>query len=201
MQKKNIYLLAILIVVIGVFLVFAALKPSTDTTPTQTASLSGVQILNAVIGKRAPAFSLQDIDGNIVSLSDYLGKKNVVLFFTEGAMCYPACWNQMAAFANDSRFNSSTTQAFSIVVDTQGEWKQIISQTPSMKGADILFDTSRTVSGEYNVLNLPSSMHPGVFPGHTYFVIDKTGTIRYALDDPMMGVRNDAIWNAVQNIN
>ena len=190
-----------MVVVVGVFLVFAAFKPPAGAEPSRTASISGGQILSADIGKQAPAFSLQDIDGKTVSLSGYLGKKNVVLFFTEGAMCYPACWNQMAAFASDARFNSSTTQAFSVVVDTPEEWRQIISQTPEMKGASILFDTSRAVSGKYNVLNLPSSMHPGAFPGHTYFVVDKSGIIRYALDDPMMGLRNDAIWNAVQNIN
>lgn len=201
MQKKNIYILVILGIVTAIFLVFIVFKPSNGITPNQTASISGSQILSAVIGQKAPGFSLQDIDGKTVSLSGYLGKKNVVLFFTEGAMCYPACWDQMSAFAQDSRFNSSTTQAISVVVDTPQEWQQIESQTPEMKGADILFDTARAVSREYGVLNLPSSMHPGSFPGHTYFIVDKTGVIRYALDDPMMGIRNDAIWNAMQNLN
>jgi peroxiredoxin Q/BCP len=32
-------------------------------------------------GDKAPAFSVVDDHGNTVKLSDYLGKKNVVLFF------------------------------------------------------------------------------------------------------------------------
>ncbi len=201
MKKKNSYLLVTLVAVAGILLTFALSKPSTNTSQVQNSTASGSQSLNGYIGKQAPDFTLKDLDGNTVNLNDYLGKKDVVLFFTEGAMCYPACWNQMAAFASDSRFNSSTTQAISIVVDTREEWQQIINQTSNMKGADILFDTSRAVSQKYGVLNLPSSMHPGSFPGHTYFVVDKTGVIRYALDDPMMGIRNNAIWNAMQNIN
>src|SRR3989344_1760676 len=38
------------------------------------------------IGKQAPDFELQDINGNTVRLSDYKGK-NVVLFFNQGSMC------------------------------------------------------------------------------------------------------------------
>lgn len=33
------------------------------------------------VGKKAPAFSVVDDHGNTVKLSDYAGKKNVVLFF------------------------------------------------------------------------------------------------------------------------
>jgi len=33
------------------------------------------------VGDRAPDFALPDQNGNVVKLSDYLGKKNVVLAF------------------------------------------------------------------------------------------------------------------------
>lgn len=33
------------------------------------------------VGDRAPDFSLPDQNGNVVKLSDYVGKKNVVLAF------------------------------------------------------------------------------------------------------------------------
>ncbi|GEM_PF-638628 len=146
----------------------------------------------SAIGKQAPDFELQDINGNAVRLSDYKGK-NVVLFFNEGSMCYPACWNQAAELSKDPRFSKDDVAAFSIVVDSQAQWKQIIQKVPQMANARILFDTTRKVSAEYDVLFTESSMHKGSYPGHTYFVIDKDGIIRYTLDDPRMAINNDKI--------
>ena len=42
------------------------------------------------IGNMAPAFTLQDQDGNKVALKDFKGKKNVVLYFYPKAMT-PGC--------------------------------------------------------------------------------------------------------------
>jgi peroxiredoxin len=40
----------------------------------------------AQLNKPAPNFTLPDLDGNEVSLSDFKGKKNVVLVFNRGFM-------------------------------------------------------------------------------------------------------------------
>lgn len=149
-------------------------------------------VLESFVGKPAPDFSLQGLDGQTVRLSDYKGK-NVVLFFTEGAMCYPACWDQISALGKDARFSGGDTVAFSIVVDPKSEWEKITAQLPEMSKAKILFDTSKQTSSAYNVLNVESSMHPGLFPGHTYFVIDKEGIVRFVLDDPAMGIHDDLL--------
>lgn len=152
------------------------------------------------VGKEAPDFGLQDFDGNTIKLSDYRGKI-VVLFFNEGAMCYPACWDQMIALGNDEKFNTNDVVVFSIVIDPKSEWEKIVSQVPQFSKAKILFDSNRAISTAYDVLVLPSSMHPpsamhpGGYPGHTYFVIDREGVIRYAFDDPQMGVRNDILFS------
>ena len=108
-------------------------------------------------------------------------------------MCYPACWNQVEQLGTDARFDTADTVAFSIVADSKEQWRRIESQMPQFKKAKILFDTDRKVSLAYGVLSLPSSMHPGSFPGHTYFVIDKEGIIRFFLDDPNMAIRNDQL--------
>lgn len=144
------------------------------------------------VGKQAPYFELQDINGNVVKLSDYRGK-NVVLFFNEGSMCYPACWNQIGALANDKRFNSDNRVALSIVVDSQAQWRKIMQQVPQLSKSKILFDAAKKVSADYDVLYVDSSMHKGSYPGHTYFVIDKEGVIRYAKDDASMAVRNNEL--------
>jgi len=151
------------------------------------------------VGKKAPDFELESISGETVKLSDYLGK-NVVLFFNEGSMCYPACWDQIAGLGNDSRFDTESVVAFSVVVDTKSQWLDIVSKSPNLAKSKILFDTSRSVSKAYDVLYLDSPMHPGALPGHTYFIIDKEGIIRFTLDDPNMALANDRLIKEIEKI-
>lgn len=147
-------------------------------------------LFDSLVGKKAPDFNLISYDGKSYSLESLKGK-NVVLFFSEGLMCYPACWNQIAAFGTDSRFNSGNTIALTIVNDNRNDWQSAMQQMPNLAKATILFDTDRTVSQAYGVLNLPSSMHRGQFPGHSYVIMDKNGIVRYVLDDPNMAIGND----------
>jgi len=106
----------------------------------------------------------------------------------------------MAEFGKDERFNNNNTIAFSILVDSKSEWQKIITQVPKLAKSKILFDTLKSVSSSYDVLTLPSSMHPGSFPGHTYFIIDKEGVIRYTLDDPQMAIRNDKLASEIAKL-
>jgi peroxiredoxin Q/BCP len=160
---------------------------------------SGKLSFNEAIGKQAPDFSLESIDGNTIKLSDYRGK-NVILFFNEGSMCYPACWNQISELGSDKRFNNDNVVAFSIVIDQKSDWEKIIKNAPGYDEAKILFDPTRAVSSAYDVLSLKSSMHKGSYPGHTYFIIDKEGIIRYTLDDPNMAIWNDKLNNELEKI-
>ena len=157
-----------------------------------------LSFFNAV-GQNAPDFSLESIEGATAKLSDYKGK-NVVLFFTEGSMCYPACWDQMSSFGNDERFNNEDTVVLSITPDQRSEWQKIIQKVPKMSKAKILFDSTRAVSSAYDVLSLASSMHKGSYPGHTYFIVDKEGIIRYTMDDPKMALRNDELFSELNKI-
>ena len=49
------------------------------------------------VGTKAPAFTLPDKDGNLVSLSDYLGKKVILYFYPRDNT--PGCTRQAVAFA------------------------------------------------------------------------------------------------------
>jgi peroxiredoxin len=42
-------------------------------------------IVGNEVGNKAPEFSLPDENGNLVSLSDYAGKQNVILLFHTGS--------------------------------------------------------------------------------------------------------------------
>lgn len=159
----------------------------------------GTATLNSLVGKPAPDFILESFDGKKITLSSFKGK-NVILFFSEGLMCYPACWNQIAAFARDSEFSSKNTQVLTVINDSKNDWKQAIDKMPELAPATVLFDTDKKVSITYNTLTLPSSMHKGQLPGHTYVVIDKEGIVRFVKDDPQMAIRNQEIMTEINKI-
>lgn len=157
-------------------------------------------VFKNLVGKKAPDFTLSSSNSGNISLSSLKGKK-VVLFFNEGLMCYPACWNQIVELSKDKRLAIQDIVALSIVVDASADWKNAISQMPDLAKATVLFDTAKSVSQNYGILALPSSMHRGTMPGHSYVVIDKEGIVRYVFDDPTMSLQNNMMVSELGKIN
>lgn len=152
--------------------------------------------LNALVGKPMPDIQLADKDGKTYTTSDFKGK-NTVLFFNEGLMCYPACWNQMASFGSDERFNSDQIQAISVVVDSPRDWQTAIAKMPQLAKATTMFDTNANTSRQMGMLTTASSMHRGSLPGHTYVIIDKEGIVKYVFDDPNMAIANEMLFKRI----
>ena len=152
---------------------------------------SGAKSFYDLVGSPAPDFSLLDYNGKTVNLSDFQGRK-AVLFFNEGLMCYPGCWNQIAALGQDERFSGEVV-ALSVVVDPPERWSQAVAKLPELAQANVLFDVDKKVSKAYGVLSLGSAMHPGQLPGHSYVVIDRERVVRFVHDDPRMAIWNDKL--------
>jgi len=53
-------------------------------SPTDGANLAPTDLDRVKVGQPAPDFTLEDSDGKNITLSDYRGKKNVVLVFYRG---------------------------------------------------------------------------------------------------------------------
>ncbi|MDA9793014.1 thioredoxin-dependent thiol peroxidase [Bacteriovoracaceae bacterium] len=69
------------------------------------------------IGNNAPAFSLNDQDGNKVSLKDFKGKQNVVLYFYPKAMT-PGCTVQACGIRDSkAEFAKLKTVVLGISID------------------------------------------------------------------------------------
>lgn len=69
------------------------------------------------IGNNAPAFSLNDQDGNKVSLKDFKGKQNVVLYFYPKAMT-PGCTVQACGIRDSkTEFAKLKTVVLGISID------------------------------------------------------------------------------------
>lgn len=210
-------LIAILTTIIVIAIIVAVSNSNTEVKVIQQASqqvqsaqdestashhggsnLENATIFNSLVGKPAPDFTLDTYEGDKITLSSLKGE-NVILFFNEGLMCYPACWNQITAFGKDSKLQSKAV-ILNITVDPKSDWKSAIDKMPELAQATVLFDSAREVSQKYGVLALPSSMHKGQFPGHSYVIINKEGIVKFAQDDAQMAVRNQELSQELDKI-
>lgn len=133
-------------------------------------------------GNRAPDFSLPSHLGGRVKLSDYQGKKNVLLAF------YPMDWtsicsNQIPAYEDElEKFEQLDTQVLAVSVDSipcHQAWQKTIGGI----SYPLLSDSSPhgEVSRRYGVLTERD------FSNRVVFVIDKQGLIRYI---ERIGIKN-----------
>lgn len=210
MENKSIFtiFLIALVVVFGVGLLVSTRGNKTGQTAkgddmashhTPPSPADNIRF-SALMGQAAPDFSLESYNGERVSLSALKGKK-VVLFFSEGAMCYPGCWDQVNAFAAGVKnFADKNAVVYTIIVDPKNDWKEAVDKEPKMASANVLMDTGGQISTKYGALTVTSSMHRGQFPGHTYVVIDEEGIVRYLFDDESMLVRNKDLLAELEKI-
>lgn len=194
-MTKNNYTKLIVAGLIGVaaVVVGAALMQTESRQKEQTKS---GELAAGLIGQPLPAMQLTDKIGKPYALENLKGK-NAVLFFNEGIMCYPACWNQIAAFGTDPRFNSPDTVAMSVVIDSPKDWEKAGEKMPDIAKATILFDQNAQASRQLGLLSAHSSMHAGSMPGHTYLLLDKQGVVREVFDDANMGVNNNLLMDKI----
>lgn len=198
-QEKR-FPISLVLIIAGVVVIIALLFYLSSSGSDKNGGANGPQPLDAMIGKAFPSVQLNDKDGKPYALDNLKGRI-VVLFFNEGIMCYPACWNQVAALGTDPKLNSDTTVAFSVVTDRPDQWQQAMAKMPDLAKATLLFDQGGSVSRELGLLTLPSSMHKGSIPGHTYIVLDKAGIVRYVYDDPTMAINNALITKKIAEFN
>lgn len=189
-MKFAVAIIVVSVLIIGIVAIVSSNDKSQSSSPTT---------LEDMVGKPAPDFSLKSYDGKSITLSRLQGRK-VVLFFSEGIMCYPACWNQIAALGTDSQLNNEQIITLSIVPDSADQWQEATKKMPELGKETILIDQNKEVSQNYNMLNLPSSMHKGGMPGHTYVIIDQKGVVRKTLDDPTMRIQNEELIKELNKI-
>ena len=129
--------------------------------------------------RTAPDFTLTDTAGKQVQLADYRGR-NVVLYFSEGAGC-GSCLQQMAAIEKDkAAFDNAGITVLPIVMNTRDQIMRDMA-TYGVKTPFLLDDGK--VSTAYKTIG--RGMHAGL-PGHSFVLIDKTGTQRWFGEYPSM---------------
>ena len=121
-------------------------------------------------GDMAPDFTLQASDGNTYTLSDFRGKKDVVLAFFPKAFT-PGCTAQCKSYgAAAEQIDTEKVQYFMISVDTVEQQTKFANEYAGGK-FPILADPDKTTSEAYGVL-----MPVGV-PKRWTFYIDQEGKI------------------------
>jgi peroxiredoxin Q/BCP len=133
------------------------------------------------VGKTAPAFTLLNQDGEQVSLKDYKGKKNVLLYFYPKAMT-PGCITQACGIRDvKQEFDELDTVVLGVSPDPVKKLTNFIEKKEL--NFDLLSDEDHQVAELYGCWGLKKFMGKE-FMGliRTSFVISKTGELVHIMN-------------------
>ncbi len=150
-----------------------------------------------LVGKKAPEFSAKAIvDGGVeesnFSLGQYIGKKNVILFFYPKDFTF-VCPTELHAFQEKlSDFKSRNTEVVACSTDTEKShwgWLQLEKSKGGIKGVTypIVADTNKTISKNFDVLkgdyfineNDELEADNELIAYRGLFLIDKNGIVQH----------------------
>ena len=134
------------------------------------------------VGQPAPAFTLPDACMEMMSLSTYRGKKNVVLYFypKDGT---PACTIQAIGFSDrEDEFERLDTVVFGVSRD------DVLSHAAFRDehglSVQLLADTEEEVCRLYDVIKEKIvNGHPKACLQRSTFIIDKKGVVRHIMPE------------------
>lgn len=123
------------------------------------------------VGDTAPGFTLTSNTGEQVSLGDFAGRPVVVVFYPGDDTA--VCTKQLTSYNDDlSQFEALDAQI--VAISAQGlDSKQAFATKHGFR-FPLLADTDKKVAAAYGTLG------PAGFPRRSVFVVDATGTVRYA---------------------
>ena len=123
------------------------------------------------VGDPAPSFTLPSTGGLDASLSDFLGKPLVIVFYPGDDT--PVCTKQLNSYNDDlSQFEALNAQVVAISAQSV-ESHEKFSDKHGFK-FPLLADTDKAVAAAYGTLG------PLGFPRRSVFIIDSAGIVRYA---------------------
>ena len=130
------------------------------------------------VGDKAPDFTLQDQRGTAVSLADFRGRKNVVVYFYPKDDT-PGCTKESCTFRDQyTAFTDAGAEVIGISSDSSASHKSFAEKY--RLPFPLLADTDGAVRKAFRV---PKSL--GLLPGRVTYVIDKKGVIRHAFNSQL----------------
>ena len=174
LNKRMISLLIGICMLLSVTTVFGASEQFTGKIYNQGMLKPTDSKTNLKVGMKAPDFTLPSVSGEKISLSQYRGKKNVVISFVPAAWT-PVCSDQWPGYnITKSFFEKYDAILFGITVDnipTLFAWTQEMGNLWFPVLSD--FYPHGAVSKKYGILRSTGVSERALF------VIDKKGIIRY----------------------
>lgn len=127
------------------------------------------------VGDKAPNFTLKSQDGHDISLSDYTGKKPVVLVFYPGDMT-PGCTIQLCSIRDDwSKFEKAGAVVLGINHADAESHQKFISKYHFP--FPLLIDTDKKISKKYGAIK---KLFSATVIKRTVIAVDKDGIIRFS---------------------
>lgn len=128
-------------------------------------------------GQKAPDFTLPTIGGKNISLSDFVGKKSLVLYWYPKDST-PGCTKEACFFRDlQAEFEEAGAAILGVSIDSVKSHEKFAEKHNLL--FPLLSDEDKSVSTAYGVFK-EKSMYGKTFLGieRTTFVIDKDGVIR-----------------------
>ena len=127
--------------------------------------------MSVSIGDQAPAFRLPATGGRELSLSDFLGRPLVLVFYPGDDT--PVCTKQLNSYNDDlAQFEALNAQVVGISAQSVDSHERFAGKHGLQ--FPLLADTDKAVAAAYGTLG------PLGFPRRSVFIIDGEGVVRYA---------------------
>jgi peroxiredoxin Q/BCP len=139
--------------------------------------------VGVAVGDRAPDFALPSAGGATVRLSDFRGKKAVVLYFYPKDDT-PGCTKEACGFRDSyEEFTNAGAEVIGVSSDTAESHRGFASKHGLP--FTLLSDRGGQVRKQYGV---PATL--GLLPGRVTFVIDRDGVVRHVFNSQLAATRH-----------
>ncbi len=144
------------------------------------------QLAKEIISEKAPSFSLMDMDGRLLKLSDYRGKIVVIDFWATWCVPCVKSFPAMKRLTDRYKDNKDVVFLFINTWESNPDYKSLVKQLIQQNNYPftVLYDDnekkerSESVAAKFNVGSLPAK-----------FIIDKNGNTRFQIKGAMSGGR------------
>lgn len=161
---KKIFPIVLIMTMISVIIVQAMEKEETKETNIDEDKIPGLSI-----GLKAPDFQLQTIDGELLKLSDFKGKKVIINFW---ATWCPPCKKEIPELESFHKASGDKVKILAVNMDSGSNVEKFAKEMKITY--PILLDQKEKVSKMYKVISIP-----------TTFFIDGDGIIRHKYLGPI----------------
>lgn len=134
------------------------------------------EIVTLTKGDKLPVFTLKDQNNKLFQVADFIGKKNLVIYFYPKDDT-PGCTKEACKFRDDFEVFSDLD---AMVIGISGDSPE--SHTKFIEKYNLPFTLLSDVDDEVRKLFGVKGKFMNMIPGRVTFVVDKQGVIQYTFD-------------------